>query len=51
MNCPNCHKKAPKGKIYCDDPVCKSDRATKRGLAQWSIRKQKLSTLAKNLTK
>lgn len=23
--CPNCHKKVSKGKIYCDNPVCKME--------------------------
>lgn len=32
MICPNCRRRT-KGKIYCDDPVCKLDRASKRGIA------------------
>lgn len=46
MSCPNCHKRT-KGKIYCDNIVCKADRNSKIGLKKW----KKLSTLAKNLTK
>lgn len=44
MNCPNCKRRTTKEKFYCDDPVCKRDRATKRGLAQWEIRKLKIKT-------
>lgn len=46
MNCPNCHKRIKPVAKYCKDPVCKLDRASKRG-----IEKYKLSTLAKNLLK